>query len=81
MLLLFLPMRCSISTYFLLTSALVFWFQFDPGNEQDSARLKKLFLVAQTIMTIKDVAAEIAEEQFKEHAVGEGRLTAKKGWT
>jgi len=30
-------------------------------------------------MVIKDVAAEIAEEQLKEHAVGEGRTTAKKG--
>jgi len=30
-------------------------------------------------MVIKDVAAEIAEEQLKEQAMGEGRLTAKKG--
>jgi len=30
-------------------------------------------------MMIKDVAAEIAEEQLKEHAMGEGRTTAKKG--
>jgi len=30
-------------------------------------------------MMIKDVAAEVAEEQLKEYAVGEGRSTAKKG--
>jgi len=53
--------------------------QFDPESEQDPNRLKKLFLVAQSIMIIKDVAAEVAEEQLKEHAMGEGRLTAKKG--
>lgn len=57
----------------------VFLLQFDPANEQDASRLKKLFLVAQSIMIIKDIAAEVAEEQLKEHAMGEGRLTAKKG--
>jgi len=36
-------------------------------------------MVAQSIMVVKDVAAEVAEEQLKEQAFGEGRSTAKKG--
>jgi len=35
--------------------------------------------VAQSILVFKHVQAEVAEEQLKETAMGEGRLTAKKG--
>jgi len=54
-------------------------FQFDPGDEKDPNRLKKLFAVAQTIMVTKGTAAEVVEEQLREYAVGEGRTTVKKG--
>jgi len=50
-------------------------------DEQDPGRLRQLYLVAQAIMMVKDVAAEVIEEQLTEQAMGEGRTTAKKGGT
>jgi hypothetical protein len=53
--------------------------QFDAGGETDVNRLIKLFQVTQAIMVVKAVAAEIVEEQLNEQALGEGRVSAKKG--
>lgn len=54
-------------------------FDLETDDEKDPNRLKKLFQVAQSILVFKHVQAEVAEEQLKETAMGEGRLTAKKG--
>ena len=44
-----------------------------------NSQLTKLFQAAQAILAYKGLQLEIAEEQLNETAVGEGRLTAKKG--
>ena len=56
-----------------------FFLQFDPGGEEDQARLLKLFAVAQTVMLVKGTQAELAEEHLAQMAEEEGKGSAKKG--
>ena len=52
----------------------------EKGKVNDpNSQLTKLFQAAQAILAYKGLQLEIAEEQLNETAVGEGRLTAKKG--
>lgn len=52
--------------------------EFDPGDEADAGRMKKLFLISQAIMIQKGESAKLLEEQVTDNATGEAKSIVKK---
>ena len=53
--------------------------QFDPGDEADPKRLRRLYDLTQRLMIVKGAEAQMATDDMVQMATEEGKKISKKG--